>query len=60
MTLEDVSGVPATQQISDSMCVGDASEASLDDLLLSENEEAMVTVMVQIWIIRTEPTRALV
>ena len=33
VTLEDLSGVPATQQISDSMCVGDASEASLDDLL---------------------------
>ena len=35
--------VPAAQQISDSMRVGNASEASLDDLLLSENEEAMET-----------------
>ena len=43
VTLSDVSGVPAAQQISDSMRVGDASEASLDDLLLSENEEAMET-----------------
>ena len=33
-----VSGALAAQQISDSMCVGDVSEASLDDLLLSENE----------------------
>ena len=32
-TLEDMSGVPAYQQISDSICVGDAAEASLDDLL---------------------------
>ena len=43
LILSDVSGVPAAQQISDSMRVGDASEASLDDLLLSENEEAMET-----------------
>ena len=43
MKLSDVSGVPAAQQISDSMRVGDASEASLDNLLLSENEEAMET-----------------
>ena len=41
MTLSDVSGIPATQRIFDSMHVCDASEASLDDLLLSENEEAM-------------------
>ena len=33
VTLEDLSGSPAIQQISDSMCVGDASGASLDDLL---------------------------
>ena len=43
LILSDVSGVPAAQQISDSMRVGDASEALLDDLLLSENEEAMET-----------------
>ena len=43
MTLSDVSGIPATQRILDSMHVCDASEASLDDLLLSENEEAMET-----------------
>ena len=43
LILSDVSGVPAAQQISDSLRVGDASEASLDNLLLSENEEAMET-----------------
>ena len=43
VTPDDVSGAPAAQQISDSMSVGDVSEASLDDLLLNENEEAMET-----------------
>ena len=52
------------------MRVGDASEASLDDLLLSENEEAMETSGNDNdptldgdgsnLDIRTEPTRALV
>ena len=35
--------MPRFLEISDSMRVGNASETSLDDLLLSENKEAMET-----------------